>query len=230
MTRSQKMGIPERKEREKERKRSLMIKAAEELIQEKGLSNLNMDEVALRAEVSKGSLYQYFNTKTNLILGICDKASSLFNEEVAKVLGKDLPGLQLVYLIGETFLTFVTEHPEYFRAMRFLDTLKDVNKADEDSYFSSCIAHRQSTFTCTVRAIQIGMQDGSINSTYDAKELAVLIWSTSHGLVSLIYQDQNNGNHDLLSHLDLDVHSLLKGYFKLIGCGIATEKNKNIYD
>ncbi len=220
------MGIVERKEREKERKRSLMIDAAEELIQERGLANLNMDEVALRAEVSKGSLYQYFNTKTNLILGICDKASSLFNEEVAKVLGQDLPGLQLVYLLGETFLKFVTEHPEYFRAMRFLDTLKEANEADGSGYFKSCVAHRQSTFTYMVRAIQIGMQDGSINSSYDAKELAVLIWSTSHGLVSLVYQNQNNQNHDLLNQLDLDIHSLLRGYIKLIGCGIATDENK----
>ena len=46
MTDSHKMGISERKEREKEQKRSLMLEAAEALILEKGLDNLNMTEVA----------------------------------------------------------------------------------------------------------------------------------------------------------------------------------------
>ena len=64
------MGVTERKEREKEFKRSIMLEAAEELILEKGLDQLNMDEVAERAEVSKGSLYQYFNNKNDLVLGI----------------------------------------------------------------------------------------------------------------------------------------------------------------
>ena len=47
------MGIIERKEREKEQKRSLMLQAAEVLILDKGLESLNMDEVAEKAEVSK---------------------------------------------------------------------------------------------------------------------------------------------------------------------------------
>lgn len=43
------MGITERKEREKELKRAMILEEAQKLILEKGLDCLNMDEVAERA-------------------------------------------------------------------------------------------------------------------------------------------------------------------------------------
>lgn len=224
------MGIAERKEREKERKRSTMLEAAEALILEKGLDNLNMDEVADRAEVSKGSLYQYFNNKTDLVLGICDKATAMLNAEFQKVLSLDLPGIKLVNKMGATFMNFVSEHPEYFRAMRFQESLKENDVNLESQYLNSCKEHSKSTFTCMVRAIQIGMQDGTIKPEYDPKQLAALLMSTSHGMVTLIYRHQNIKHFNLLEALGVNADSLLESYMKLVGCGMATEKGIEVDD
>lgn len=191
------MGTSERKEREKEQKKALMLDAAEELILEKGLDNLNMDEVAERAEVSKGSLYLYFKNKTDLVLGICNKATGMLSKEIAEVLTKDIPGIEMVYNMGATFLNFVRSHPEFFRSMRFFDNLKDTNQLAESDYIGMCQDNMNTSFTSMVRAIQIGMQDGTINSDYDAKELAVLLWSTSHGLVNMAYMHQNTPHFQL---------------------------------
>lgn len=224
------MGISERKEREKEQKRSIMLQAAEALILEKGLEQLNMDEVAERAEVSKGSLYQYFNNKNDLVLGICDRATTMLNLEIAKVLTKDLPGIDLVHQIGATFMSFVNDHPEFFRAMRFHDNLKETNALEESEFLGSCRENMQGSFTYMVRAIQIGIQDGSINPMYDPKELAILLWGTSHGMVSLAYQHQNTQHFNLLEELGISLKSMFDGYMKMIGCGIATEEKKKDYD
>lgn len=224
------MGITERKEREKEAKRETMLKAAEALILEKGLEQLNMDEVASRAEVSKGSLYQYFSNKNDLVLGICNKATTLLSQEISKVLTKDLPGIELVHMIGSTFMTFVNDHPEYFRAMRFHDNMKETNQLEESKYLGGCQENMHSSFTYMVRAIQIGIQDGSINPSFEPKELAVLIWGTSHGLVSLAYQHQNTQHFNLLDELGITLKSMFDGYMKLIGCGIASEEKKKNYD
>ena len=224
------MGISERKEREKELKKSIMLEAAEALILEKGLDNLNMNEVADRAEVSKGSLYQYFDSKTDLVLGVCDKATTLLSEEIKKVLTQDRPGIELVHMIGATFMTFVTEHPEYFRAMRFHDNLKETNELDDSTFLASCSTNMHETFTCMVRAIQIGMQDGSINPSYDPKELALILWATSHGMVSMAYQHQNTQHFSLLNELGINLKSLFENFMKMIGCGIATDTQKKNYD
>ncbi|MFV1882897.1 MAG: TetR/AcrR family transcriptional regulator [Balneola sp.] len=224
MTKSQYMGITERKERERELKRSIMLEAAESLILEKGLEHLNMDEVAERAEVSKGSLYQYFNNKTDLVLGICHKASNMMNDMTAKVLREDKTGLEMVYQIGINYLTFASEHPEFYRAMRFLENYKDTDQAKNSEYLSMCGQNRQESFRVMVRAIQIGMQDGSINSTFDPEELAILLWSTSHGVVNMAYMHQNADHFKLLDHLGIDLGTMFQGYMKLIGQGIEAKE------
>ncbi|MEX0721065.1 MAG: TetR/AcrR family transcriptional regulator [Balneolaceae bacterium] len=218
------MGTSERKEREKEKKRALILEAAESVILEKGLDHLNMDEVAERAEVSKGSLYLYFRNKTDLVLGICNKASGMLSNDIAKVLTKDLSGLEMIYNIGSTFLEFARSHPEHFRAMRFFDNLKDTGELSESEYVNLCQVNKETSFTSMIRAIQIGMQDGSINSGYDPKELAVLLWATSQGLINLVQMDQKESNFNLLEQHNIDVNSLFENYMKLIGCGIATDK------
>ena len=59
------MGVAERRQREKEERRSCIVAAAEAVFLEKGLDVATMDEIAARAEVSKGTLYLYFKEKTN---------------------------------------------------------------------------------------------------------------------------------------------------------------------
>ncbi|MGN8224550.1 TetR/AcrR family transcriptional regulator [Gracilimonas sp. BCB1] len=224
------MGTSERKEREKEQKKVLILESAEELILEKGLDHLNMDEVAERAEVSKGSLYHYFKNKNDLVLGICNKATNMLSKQISDVLTRDLPGIEIVYTIGATFLNFVRSHPEFFRSMRFFDNLKDTDQLGESEYIEMCQSNMDTSFTSMVRAIQIGMQDGSINDSYDAKELAILLWSTSHGMVNLAYLHQNTPHFHLLEKNKVEMNSLFEGYMKLIGCGIATDESKKDID
>ena len=54
------MGIADRKQREKEERRTLILKKAKELILERGVDFLSMQEIADSAELSKAALYLYF--------------------------------------------------------------------------------------------------------------------------------------------------------------------------
>lgn len=219
------MGITERKERERELKRASMLEAAETLILEKGLEHLNMDEVADRAEVSKGSLYLYFNNKTDLVLGICHKASTMMNDLTTKVLTEDKSGLEMVYQIGINYLKFASERPEFYGAMRFLENYKDTEQAKNSDFLALCGQNRQESFRVMVRAIQIGMQDGSINASYNPEELALLLWSTSHGVVNMAYMHQNAGHFKLLDNLGISLETMFNGYMKLIGQGIEANNS-----
>ena len=60
------MGTHERKEREKEHRREEILAAAQAVFFEKGLQNSTMDEIAERAELSKGTLYLYYKSKEDL--------------------------------------------------------------------------------------------------------------------------------------------------------------------
>ena len=57
------MGIQERKQRERERRRQQIIVAAKRVFSEKGFSKSTMEDIAREAELSPGTLYLYFKNK-----------------------------------------------------------------------------------------------------------------------------------------------------------------------
>ena len=60
------MGIQERKQRERERRRQQIIVAAKRVFSEKGFSKSTMEDIAREAELSPGTLYLYFKNKDDL--------------------------------------------------------------------------------------------------------------------------------------------------------------------
>lgn len=222
------MGTAQRKEREKELRRSGILEAAEQIILEKGHENLNMDEVAERAELSKGTLYLYFNSKTELIIGIVHKATMLLDSKISEVITRDLPGINLVHQIAIEYLNFAHDHPEYYSAMRFYENLQESSDFEESEYSKLCTEYVRRTFSYTVRAIQIGMQDGTIDKSYDPKELAMLLWSSSEGIVYMSYLQKSSSHLNFLSEVGFPIHTLFDSFMKLLKNGIAS--NKKITD
>jgi AcrR family transcriptional regulator len=60
------MGIQERKEREKERRRQQIMVAAKRVFSDRGFNKSTMEDIALEAELSPGTLYLYFKNKEEL--------------------------------------------------------------------------------------------------------------------------------------------------------------------
>lgn len=60
------MGIQERKEREKERRRQQIMVAAKRVFASKGFNKATMEDIAREAELSPGTLYLYFINKDEL--------------------------------------------------------------------------------------------------------------------------------------------------------------------
>ncbi len=61
------MGIKERKEREKDQRRELIINAAKEIMAEEGLDNLSIRKIANRIEYSPAIIYHYFKDKDEIV-------------------------------------------------------------------------------------------------------------------------------------------------------------------
>ena len=60
------MGIHERKEREKERRRQQIMVAAKRVFSVSGFSKSTMEDIAREAELSPGTIYLYFKNKDEL--------------------------------------------------------------------------------------------------------------------------------------------------------------------
>lgn len=59
-----------RLEREREFRREYIIEATEKLLNEKTFAAITMDDIAAAAGFAKASIYQYFNNKEELLIGV----------------------------------------------------------------------------------------------------------------------------------------------------------------
>ncbi|SFG54474.1 transcriptional regulator, TetR family [Desulfotomaculum arcticum] len=59
-----------RHEREREFRRESIIEATEQLLNEKTFESITMDDIAMRSDFSKASIYQYFKNKEELIIAV----------------------------------------------------------------------------------------------------------------------------------------------------------------
>lgn len=64
------MGIQERKQKEKERRRQQILVAAKRVFSEKGFSKATVEDIAKSAELSSGTLYLYFRNKEELYVSL----------------------------------------------------------------------------------------------------------------------------------------------------------------
>ena len=86
------MGIQERKQRERERRRQQIIVAAKRVFSEKGFSKTTMEDIAREAELSPGTLYLYFKNKDELYASLSLRILQYMNirlEDVKKEKGNN---------------------------------------------------------------------------------------------------------------------------------------------
>jgi AcrR family transcriptional regulator len=222
------MGTEERKAREKEQRRNQIIDAAEQIIFSKGLEQSTMDEIAEEAELSKGTLYLYFKNKNELYLAITQRGSDILNNQFAKVFSgdHDHTGIELIRQLGETYLDFVRNNPDYYRAFMYYESLSDVEELQQSDYAQVCEENRAEALNLMIRALQIGMQDGTIDDSYNPKELAIAIWASTRGITMLSHMKDVGHHFEVLDDMDIQMDSLFENFLKLVGTGIATQKGR----
>ena len=93
------MGIQERKQRERERRRQQISVAAKRVFSERGFSKTTMEDIAREAELSPGTLYLYFKNKDELYASLSLRILQYMNirlGDVKKEKGSSNPEQKIV--------------------------------------------------------------------------------------------------------------------------------------
>jgi AcrR family transcriptional regulator len=88
------MGVNERREREKTERRRAILRCAKELILLQGVSRVNIEDIARKAELSKATVYLYFSSKDVLFNEICEESARAFLEHFSPFMQTGLTGLK----------------------------------------------------------------------------------------------------------------------------------------
>lgn len=182
------MGTTERREREKQQRNDLIMDAALEVFAEKGLRNATMDDVAEKAEVSKGTIYLYFKSKEHLFFAIDMRASEMLRQRFAEAASAEKTGLAKVRAIGRAYYQFCFDYPNYFKAMSYIEKLdpQTFQAVAGDMLPGGIHGYKDSSLAILAGAIETGQQDGTISRDLHPWLTSILLWSTSNGVIEML--------------------------------------------
>lgn len=204
------MGIAERKEREKEQRRNDIINAAEKVFFEKGINGATMDEVADKAELSKGTLYLYFSNKDDLYYAICMRGLSILNDFIVNSVSGTNTVFENILEIGRAYVKFAHEHENYFKVITHFDDV-------EIDFIEKNIQnpHMDDVMAFFIDLLEKGRKDGSIRSDLPAPLMAHLLWTQTTGVLKMLSAKKVH-----IESYNISEEEIILGHFSIIADGI----------
>lgn len=100
--------------------------AALSLFAERGYHNTSISAIAKAAGVSKGLLYNYYDSKEGLLYELVTGAMDDAGSDIEEMLRSDAPALEKLIAVTEASFDLVKTNPRYWKLMTMLSFQKDV--------------------------------------------------------------------------------------------------------
>ncbi|MGF7218463.1 AcrR family transcriptional regulator [Spirosoma lacussanchae] len=172
------MGILERKEREREEMRRLILEAAQKLFLANGYEKVSIRNIADEIEYSPATIYLYFKDKNELFFALHQQAFRKLINEFAPIAHLQTP-MDKLEEMGRLYIRFAFENPELFDLMFIMNAPMDAIECREDIWDDG-----HQAFQVLQNVVQECIDSGAIQHP-DAERAGLMIWSTVHGLAAL---------------------------------------------
>lgn len=171
------MGIAERKEREKQEMRDLIVQAAAKVFAEEGYEGTSIRHIADKIEYSPATIYLYFKDKDELLFAIHDYGFQILLSNAAYIAEIPEP-VERLRALARHYVQFCFDNPEYYNLMFTL--LAPINVLEEKKPWNN--GHQ--AFLLLQKVVQDCMEAGVIPQG-DTRAHTFYYWSFVHGMVSL---------------------------------------------
>lgn len=174
--------------------KNALVKAGVEILTKEGLGGLSLRKVARQAGVSHAAPYSHFADKQALIAAISTEGfKQLFNQIKAVIATYRDDPENLLIETAWTYLQFALNEPDRFKLM-----FSSVLEKEKD--YPDFVEISQNNFRQLVEIVEL-CQQANILKEGESDLIALSIWGTVHGFISLLLEGQ-------ISHTVLEKGSL----------------------
>ena len=177
------MGIKERRAKEKEYRKQTILEAAKGLFFKQGFAATTMNQIAETAELSKGTLYLYFQNKEELYISLLVEGMEILNNTFTMAI-EGITGWDEKFLaLGWAYYQYSIDYSEFFQiSFQFHHGELTANISDE--LYQKCFQEGLNSLNSMAQCLEEGMDAGEIERQ-DPMELAVMLWGSLTGLILL---------------------------------------------
>ncbi len=203
---------PTPRERRHERTRQAILDAARKIIADEGQEALSMRAIAQHIDYSPAGLYEYFDSKEEIIAATCEQGHRRLTEYMQRA-DASLPPDELLLELGLAYIDFAVRNPDFFLLM-FTSPATAVAAGTEVEEAVGAMHKESSSFPLLLAAIQRGVNAGIFKGRpgYGVLEMAFTVWSMVHGIAMLRI------GH--LKHFPTDFAAIDREALRRIGVGL----------
>ena len=209
------MGIYERKQREKERRREEIIHAARKVFSAKGFTAATMEEIASKAELSPGTLYLYFKNKEELHTSLSIDLLKYMGGEIQKVVDQDLSAEEKILRFRDVFIDLYDYDANILINLFHLQSGETLHNLS-DEVMEQLKRYSSLAHGAIITVVKQGIEGGIFMDEHPAA-LADVIWGSYAGIV--LWVDSKR----LLNDQKDFVRPTLKTAFKVIVNGLKAK-------
>ncbi len=176
----------QRRAREKARRQQEILEAAREVFFEKGIHRATMDDVAAQAEISKGTVYLYFQSKESILAHLLLEGLSILLSqlEAAYAPQEPLSAEQHLRQLVEAYWQYSQTYPDYFRLLMALDRGRFQERVAAEMY-QQILTESTRGLELAAKAIRQGTEEGAFTAD-DPLLAAGVLWGALNGALALM--------------------------------------------
>lgn len=209
------MATSARRQREMQQREELILDVSRNMLIESGYLGLSMDRIAEATEYSKGTIYQHFSCKEEVMIALCIKnieTQVTFFERAATFKGHSRERMSA---IAEAFELFVHLYPQHFQITQiiFSASIRDKTSEERQSLLQRCSDRLTAIMTGIIRDA-IAQGDLELPPWSSPEKVTFGLWSMAFGAHMLMAADKPHdalGIEDSREALYGNYHALLDG-------------------
>lgn len=179
------MGIKERREREKQYVRTMIMKIVNQLVSEEGWSGVTIRKIAEEIEYSPPIIYEHFESKEAILLELTREAFSKMLKLFDKGVKDAKSPLDALHIMVRINYDFCIQHKGYAKAIFGLDGVPSGVYLDLEEWNEITAMFKKNLMEAA------GFSDSQDNRIMDG--FMQLRWVTRGGISSAVVRLQNEG-------------------------------------
>jgi AcrR family transcriptional regulator len=187
------MTIANRKQREKEEMRELILSAARSLFLEKGYYETSIRNIAEKIEYSPGTIYLYFKEKDEIFHSLHEEGFRKLTAMMVPLIHVEDP-FERLKALGRVYMEFAIRNKDFYDLMFIMQA--PMNMEEED-----CWEEGDKALDFLKMVLRDCQSRGRFQGQ-DIEYLSFLIWSSMHGMCALYCRDRCNA-YEHQDHLEL---------------------------
>ncbi|MEU4604862.1 TetR/AcrR family transcriptional regulator [Kribbella sp. NPDC023972] len=166
----------------KRRTMDALVRAGQEIFSERSVEDVTVEEIAERAGVAVGSIYNHFGSKAGLQAAVVEHALEADRHYMDRAYTADRSPVEQLYAAAEQYLDFYLDHPDYFRMLAFPGQPGQYQAGQELS--ERLVRAVDDQNRRLVEALRQGIASGDLRAV-DPEEVATILWAAWNGVISL---------------------------------------------